>query len=371
MKTKIGQTYIVYLKNSNHYFQFEEPSWFVFSKLRQGYRSVTIANKFSERYCIDLNESLRFVNRFKLEMQHQLESSLSEKQDNSSLHFSFHPTDSKKYRINNIVIEFRFASDYLCSLIHPLLSHFEVYTSESFDNEFELFYFENEIFLRVNGQISGDWNFEETAYLKGVIFLQLANVIYKKSTNEWLMSLHASSVSNGKSSIFFTAPPNHGKTTFAMLLKKVGYRLISDDFIPVDHDGKAYPFPLSVSIRQSTELADEIIPELNSLPVKYITPDKSVRFASFNETYNYADFILPIKAIVFIKFDKNSQFSFEKLNSDQSMLLFFEQSWIAPGIDAAEKLFSLLPRLQFYKLTYCDFDRALASINDLFNNSYE
>jgi hypothetical protein len=371
LKTKIGQTYIVYLKNSNHYIQLEEPAWFVFSRLREGYRPTTTAQKFSERYSISYNESLVFVNNFKRELQGLIPQSKLDKNPDSLIYNSFHLVCSKTYLINNCKIQFSFSTDYLCSMIHPLLNHFEVENSEKPTDQFELYHSEKKIFLRVNGQIAGDWTFEETAYVKGVIFMQMANIIYKKTTNEWLMTFHASAVSNGESTILFTAPPNHGKTTFAMLLKNAGYRLISDDFIPVDHSGLTYPFPLSVSIRQSADVLNDVVPGLTTLPVKHINSEKSVRFVSFNEEYSYGDFILPIKAIVFIKYDKNTTISSEKLPSEKAIQPFFEQTWISPGSDVAEKLFGILPKIEFYNLIYSDFDKALSFINNLFNSNNE
>jgi hypothetical protein len=56
---------------------------------------------------------------------------------------------------------------------------------------------------------------------------------------------------------------------------------------------------------------------------------------------------------------------------EKAIKIFFEQSWIAPGAHVAEKLFGLLPKLEFYNLIYSDFDKALSFINQLFSTSNE
>ena len=59
---KVGNNYLVWFQNSNHYVQLEEPAWFVFKKITKRYKTSTIAFDFALRYGFSHEESLVFVN---------------------------------------------------------------------------------------------------------------------------------------------------------------------------------------------------------------------------------------------------------------------------------------------------------------------
>src|SRR5690606_33142888 len=136
---------------------------------------------------------------------------------------------------------------------------------------FELFKSQDMIVFRFNGEVKGTWKKDETHLVKGLIFMYLINVIHGKTEADWLMTVHASAISNGRKTILFSAPPNHGKTTIAALLQNRGYKLISDDFVPIDRNSlKAYPFPIAMSVKQtSMDLLASLFPGLEQKPLNF------------------------------------------------------------------------------------------------------
>lgn len=61
--------------------------------------------------------------------------------------------------------------------------------------------------------------------------------------------LHAAAVSDGTRTIVAAGPSGHGKTTLALALGRLGFRLLSDDFAPLRRaDGRVEPFPKQVGI---------------------------------------------------------------------------------------------------------------------------
>ena len=89
--------------------------------------------------------------------------------------------------------------------------------------------------------------------------------MHDKTDADWLMTVHASAITNGKKTILFSAPPPcNGKTTIADLLQARGYKLISDAFVTIDrYSFKAYPFPIAMSVKEgSIDLLASLFPAL-------------------------------------------------------------------------------------------------------------
>ena len=61
LKKKIGNSYLVWFQNSNLFFHLEEPAWYVLNKVDKRYKTETIAKEFSNRYSLNYDDSLKFV----------------------------------------------------------------------------------------------------------------------------------------------------------------------------------------------------------------------------------------------------------------------------------------------------------------------
>ena len=148
--------------------------------------------------------------------------------------------------MQNSVIEFSYETSILENYIHPLIKHLET-TGETEDKSyFELFMYENRVVFKVDNVLKGTWTKDESGYVKGKVFVELLNVLHNKNEADWLMTVHASAVSNGRKTILFSASPGSGKTTIAALLQTQGYHIISDDFVPIEQSTfKAYPLPMA------------------------------------------------------------------------------------------------------------------------------
>jgi len=198
----------------------------------------------------------------------------------------------------------------------------------------------------------------------------LINLMHDKTDNDWLMTVHASAITNGKKTILFSAPPNHGKTTIAALLQDRGFKLISDDFVPIDRDSfHAYPFPIAMSVKQtSMETLASILPGLEQMPLNYISPEKSVRFLPSNSSNDYKNNIFPVNEFVFIAYNKSVDFEWEKLETIKALKFLLDQAWILPTTGNAEILFDRINQLSFYQLTYSNNQKALDAITNLFKH---
>ncbi|MDP2334907.1 MAG: hypothetical protein Q8N05_00355, partial [Bacteroidota bacterium] len=283
---------------------------------------------------------------------------------------TFSPFSIHRYRLGNKFIAFSYKTRLFEHYLHPLICHFETMEEQDEMPLFELFAWQESIVFRFNGEVKGIWTKDETHLVKGLIFMFLINVMYDKTDADWLMTVHASAITNGKKTILFSAPPNHGKTTIAALLQARGYQLISDDFVPIDRDSfMAHPFPIAMSVKESSmDLLAGLFPALDQKKLLYISPEKSVRFLAPEFNLEMHDAIFPVQEFVFIKYDKSVDFAWEKLDPVRAVQLLLDQAWVIPTEGNAELLFDRIMQMSFYQLTYSNNQKALDAITNLFDH---
>ncbi|MBL7965678.1 MAG: hypothetical protein JNK09_01685 [Prolixibacteraceae bacterium] len=373
VKRKIGQSYIVWFNNSNLYTQLEEPAWFVFQKVMQRYKTETIASICSYRYDLDYNECLQFtidirnnINQMNQTREDSGESSIYPieviKKEFTS--YSIH-----KYRFAKNTIEFRVEKERFESFLHPLIGYLETGEIGVKHSLFELFEYQNKIVFRLNGEIKGLWEYEEAHRLIGFIYMCLINEIYDKTENFWLMTVHAAALTNGRKTILIPAESGSGKTTMAAMLQKKGYKLISDDFVPIDKDSRAWPFPIAMSVKEGAmNLISSIYPDLAESPLTKTNAKKTVRYLNPTLDYDISTMAFPIHEVISIKYDPSVEFEFGEADRLKSIKLMLDQSWILPNSGNAEIFLELVSKWSFYQLTYSNNTKALDKIAQLFNN---
>lgn len=373
-KRKIGQSYLVWFQGSNSFVQMEEPAWFVLRKTTNRNKPETIALEFSERYGINPEESLAFVSGIrrgiaKLNKPGGRPGKMVDGSVNKHDH-AFIPYSVHHYKIGRKYISFSFQNHGLEHYLHPLICHLECGESDWVSHHFELFLLNEQVVFRLNGEVRGQWAESESHLVKGMVFMHLINVMHEKSDADWLMTVHASAITNGRKTILFAAPPGNGKTTMAALLQARGYRLISDDFVPIDRDSFcAHPFPIAMSVKTgSVDVLSPVFPSLEKLPENVVSPEKTVRFLAPAKDLDVAGSIFPVNDFVFIEYNPSVVFSWEKPGLLQGIKLLLDQAWVSPGDENAEAFMNAILRKSFYKLTYSDNEKALETITNLFDH---
>lgn len=374
IKKKIGFSYLVWFQNSNAFVQFEEPAWFVFNKIIKQHNTETIANDFSFRYDISPDESMTFVNEIssgveKLNQVDEPDNRTDQFSEDVNKHY-FTPYSNYRYRLGDKTVTFSYESHYFENYIHPLICYLATTEDINESHFFELFSFQDRVIFRYNGEVKGSWTKDESHLVKGLIFMFLINVMYDKTEADWLMTIHASAITNGKKTILFSASPGNGKTTIAALLQSKGYRLISDDFVPISRSSFcAYPFPISMSVKEgAVDLLASLFPVLKQKTVNYIAPDKSVRYLPANPDPDIAKAVLPVHEIIFIQYNPAVDFSLEKLETLKGIKHLLDQAWVSPLKSNVTELLNRIERLSFYQLTYSNNTKTLDAISNLFEN---
>lgn len=372
IKRKIGQTYLIWFKNSNQYFQLEEPAWFVFSRTIKRYKAETIAVKFAHRYGTDLDESRIFVAdiRQKIDEMNRIVNQENEqdKPTTDLASYTFIPQSVHCYSLDGKTIKFSFETQLLEDYIHLLVKHLEVPEDGLATPLFELFFFQEKIVFRIDNKVKGIWAPDESHLVKGKIFMELTNVMHNKTDEDWLMTVHASAITNGKKTILFSAAPGSGKTTMAALLQAKGFQLISDDFVPIDrYSFHAYPLPIAMSVKEGAMKTLELLyPTLNETPLNYISSEKSVRYLPAEN--QFINKIYPVHEFIFIQYNKSVDFVWEKLNPVQAIRLLLDQTWVIPTDGNPDLLFDFVSQKSFFQLTYSNNQKALEVITNLMNH---
>ena len=228
IKLKIQDSYLVWLKHSGQYLRLEEPAWFVFRKTVKRHKAETIAAECVERYGLTPEESLKYVNDIRTGIE----------KANQSSDFGFQATEYPDdlgsntfesysvycYKFGESLVELSYETRNLEYYLHPLISHLTTVDITNRKAVFELFTYYDKIAFRLNGEIKGLWTYDETHLVKGVIFMNLINVIFEKTDDFWLMTVHASAITNGRKTLLIPAEQGSGKTTMAALLQDKGFK---------------------------------------------------------------------------------------------------------------------------------------------------
>lgn len=283
----------------------EEPAWFVFSKTVKRYKVATVAQHCESRYNLTNEESLTFVKDIRSEIG-QMNIPVDITVNASSFPdqfktYSFEPYSLHLYRFGDKLIDFSFETSYFESWLHPLICHLETTGIKGKVPVFELFGYNDKIVFRLNGEVKGVWTNEESHLVKGLIFMNLINVMFDKTDDFWLMTVHASAITNGKKTILIPASPGSGKTTIAAMLQNIGYQLVSDDFVPIDrYSFHAWQFLIAMSVKQgSVNMLSSIYSDLEHRPLNYLSPEKSVRYLFPNNIHEFSKKALPVKEFLY------------------------------------------------------------------------
>jgi len=373
-KKKIGQSYLVWFQNSNMYLQLEEPAWFVFSKIVKGYKAETIAMQCVKRYENQFEDCIQFVYDIRTNIYQLNQSSATydpdrrfQKELNS---IEFVPHSVFRYRLSKNVIEFSYQNQRFESYFHPLISYLE--TDEKIESAalFELFEYNGRSVLRVNGEVKGVWDKDRNHKLIGFTYMSMVNEMYDKTDDFWLMTVHAAALTNGKKTILIPAESGSGKTTMAAMLHKSGYRLLSDDFVPIDRElFRAWHFPIAMSVKQGAlDVLSSFYEDLEQKPIKESATRKIVRYISPDYNPELSDLASPIKDVISIKYDPEVEFKLEETDPINAIKLMLDQSWILPNAGNAGIFLDQVASWSFYQLTYSNNEKALDAISKIFDN---
>jgi len=198
--------------------------------------------------------------------------------------------------------------------------------------------------------------------------MELLQKIHQKNENEWIGVFHASAVNKDNNSILFLGDSGNGKSTSLALLQANGFTCLADDFVPVDNSLNVHSFPSAISIKKnSLETLLPIYPELKtSAEYHFKKLNKIVRYLPTNN-YDYS-LNLPCKALIFIKYQKDSNLIINKISSITAFEQLIPDSWLSPLPQNAELFLNWFEKLPCYQLTYSNNEKMISTVKKIFTD---
>lgn len=364
---KIQHSHIVWFEESNSWIQFELPAWFIYCKILNGSKPKEISTAFSKKYSLGFKESLTIVTEIHNEIKKLKNYSFHKKPSFPCTIYSSPPKFFSKrvYLINQKRIEILFGSSLLEYLIHSNFSHLEAKSKLKHHYCIEVFQFQESFVLKTSDKA---WAENDSNTIKRKLFIELTNLIYNKTENDWLAYIHGSAISNEHETIVLSTACGSGKSTLAALLCKNGLKFVSDDYVPIDAwFCKAYPFPAALSVKDGAyPILLPLYEELKDSQVYHFKgTNKTVKYLAFPDDGNYYK-PLPVKNFVFVVYDKTMPYSFRKVPTLEAIKRFNDEAWLSPTPAHARKFLKWFPGVNCYELVYSDNDRAINQVKSLF-----
>lgn len=358
---------VVWFQDSNEYIVVKKAVADIMKQLKNNIAVFKIATSLSKQIDLPKEATIAFIT----DIEQFTNSSATKKEEKKiqPLKTPAHFCSKKYYNINNIIFFIEFHSEFEESLVHPKFAHLEVDKTTEYTYHYQVFSNENAISFIIDGTEIGTWSLQEVHFFQGKFSMQIVQHIHQKKEDKWLGVFHASAISNGTNSMLFLGDSGNGKSTSLALLQANGFTCLADDFVPMDaKKQEVYSFPSAISIkRNSLEALLPIYPELEtSAEYHFKKLNKIVRYLPPNNS-DYTRH-LPCKALVFIKYEKNSSLIIKKIDNIAAFEQLVPDSWLSPIPENATTFLDWFANLPCYQLTYSNNQKMIDTVSKIFTD---
>ena len=282
-------------------------------------------------------------------------------------------TFSETYSINNVLIKINYSHKKVREILHPQIAHLTTRKPGGTDETiFDVFYLNKRLYFYKNSTLIDSYETKNYHVLQGNFCMQLLCVIHGKTEKDWLGTIHASTVTNGKEAILVIGKSGKGKSTFTAHAMASGLHLVADDLSPILAKNKhVYAYPGAISIKLGAfESLSKIIPGFKELPLIFKGEEKgSVKFVvpyQSKDTANQKNY--PCRKMVSINYQPESKTELKEITFSEAMEIFVPDSWISPEETHANDFMDWIESLSFYELTYSNTPEALEVFTELFDS---
>jgi hypothetical protein len=363
---KLEDKEIVWFQEANRYLLVEQTAANIINDLYYKEDPKSIATKLNNKIDIPIDIALEFIQKIKNDIV--IPNTIGHKVEETNLSYKIPEKFSfeKFYLINSKIFKVFFSNEFELSLIHPKIAHLEVKQHSIIDFTFQVFNYSKKTFLILDSKLIGSWSVEDIHYFQGKFSMKIIECIYEKEEKDWMGVFHASALNYNKNTLLILGDSGNGKSTSLALLQAQGFQCIADDFVPIDISKKIHTFPAGISIKKnSLPVLLNYYPELkNSAEYHYSRLNKTVRYLP-PKNINYHEKNL-CKALVFIKYDSNTDFEISKISSLEAFEKLVPDSWISPIPKNATTFLEWFEKLPCYQLTYSNNKKMYAAVKDIF-----
>lgn len=397
----IEEDYAVWLGEIHRFLILKEPAFFVFESYAAGHNISNIAEQCTIKYHLPETEALRFSQ----EIINEVEELIATSERNTSLGIyteaelpGIAPTIIQHCTVNGKRFNLLYGDEQIERIFSPLFSQFEIHPEEidvkdditrepgksveigrgDFErnkkNTLAIFKQEQKYFLRVNDGELLSYPEIDFKQFHGEVYAAFLELMHNRPLHDWMGVFHASAVAREQGALIFVAGSGSGKSTTAALMMAHGYRVLSDDFLPVAMDfPEVYPLPTALSVKTNAishlkkwfpELDPEDLNDEKNVDDEH-PGDDYVTFLPISEkSINLSP--VPTRAILFVRYDPDVPFSLIRESNVEMMNSFLKQSWIAQNPIAASRFLEWYFSLPVYSLVYSDTEQMVEGLNNLF-----
>ncbi|GAB1454538.1 hypothetical protein MASR2M47_45940 [Draconibacterium sp.] len=368
---KIENAYAVWFKETHKFLMIEEPAFYILKLILKNVTTEEIAQNFSVRYKNPISEVRKFIAEIEQKLHQYLNSDRKGQSTEKASTTNILPIQAlyaeKTYSIKNQVLSIYFGDKELKEVIHPLISHHEIEKQTNPNHLFQIYRVADELFLSVDSDFIETFESAETGYLKAAVLMQLLGILYEVEHKDWMMTIHASAVTDGDSAIVFPATAGSGKSTLAALLQAHGFKMLSDDFLAMDLiNKKIFHLPVAATIKNgSLNVLTPYFPELKDISEERAFTGKQVRYLAINNSFGAKEGF-EARNFVFVNYSHDKTFKFEEVTKKLAIQRLLEETWINPKPSAVSGFFKWFDKTRFYELRYSETTDAVAVVTQLF-----
>jgi len=277
-----------------------------------------------------------------------------------------------RYSFNFKEVNVQFSNNKLREIIHPKYIHIsdKIDDNRTCENTIIVAEIEGWVTLSLNDKFIGAWTFDEIHLLQGKFSMVLLNCFNDVSDENWLAVLHASAIYKRDESIVFLGESGSGKSIASALLSVHGYKILVDDFVPIDAiTKKVFSFPAATSIKEPMlKEMEAIFPQLGYTLVRFKDPKTKFKYlypmgwSSFNSIQKVC------KALVFIKYSRSGENKISKISKINALEYLIPDSWISPKQENVSVFLDWISTLPCYVLSYSDNEQLILLIGKLNRN---
>jgi hypothetical protein len=367
---KFNTAHAVWFKKSKSFLLLEEPAFEVLQNYSNGiekYKIIEICEeKFGHleanirQFVDEIIQHIQFCN----DPENAVEISVKNTLGDTISAESFLPAVT--YKLGEKFITINYESEDLKFAIHPLIAHLESDDTKNSEHNIECFQHNDLLILKHNKKVVEAFHINNMEYFTGATTQLMHSILYGYDFNHWMTMLHASGIYSNNHAILFSAASGKGKSTISAIFKAKGYGYLSDDIIAADNNGKVYPFPAAISIKEgSIEVLSEYFPEISKMDTKETFIGKMVKYIPIQNITPESMNGIPVKAFVFVNYSKSGDFIFEEAEKKQALQTLLKETWVNPTARSVSAFFDWMEETDFYNLQYSNIDEALGVINKI------
>lgn len=358
LKGRTGEKYAVWLEKSNRWLSLEEPAFFVVSGHFSGKSNERLIQQCTKKYFLPVQESQRFVTEV-LDLIKEYRDSPPDPKPFREIRLSQKPHRRTplhfRYRLNGSIISISYGSEAIAYYIHPLLEPFLFQGKGNTKAWFIIRGKNKELELISSYSPLSALLFKEVPPLKRQFFSLISSVIYSVPIRNWSAFIHGSAVFKDEKAVVLSSLSGSGKSTVAAVLMNKGYRVLADDFIPVNgKTGLIHALPLPLSIK------NEALPVLGT-----IFPGLEKQNYQFRKYHTKSSYLLPnslgselpfpvkkVKAVFFLSYQPGEPVSLSIMEQNEALQAFIINATIQPEYRRIKDFFNWFRDIPCYSLNY-------------------